>query len=140
MQWDNATQCELTLRALCLAGTFESANRSDDERLASEYIEKPRNKFSSGTLAWSGGDSFGFKQRAGGEDAGGGSGYDQWNVPVKYQCSLNDLKNLNGPCFNFLLPSMPERKLPPADHTKIFALCNLGTVVPIALTTGRRHP
>jgi hypothetical protein len=46
--------------------------------LASEFIDKPRNKFSSGTLAWSGGDNFGFKQRAGGEAEGGGSGYDQW--------------------------------------------------------------
>jgi len=120
-RWGNATVRELTLRALCLAGTSESANRIEDERLASEFIDKPRNKFSSGTLAWSGGDNFGFKQRAGGEAEGGGSGYDQWYVPVKYQCSLDELKNLNGPLFNLLLPSMHERKLPPADHTQIFA-------------------
>jgi len=117
----NATGRELTLRALCLAGTSESANRLDDERLASEFIDKPRNRFSSGTLAWSGGDNFGFKQRAGGDAEGGGSGYDQWYVPVKYQCSLDELKHLNGPLSNLLLPSMHERKHPPADHTKIFA-------------------
>jgi len=61
-QCGNATGIELTLRALCLTDTSESANRFDDERLASEFIDKPRNKFSSGTLAWSGGDNFGFNR------------------------------------------------------------------------------
>ena len=42
-------------------------------------------------------------------------------MPVKYQCSLDELKNLKGPSFNLLLPSMHERRLPPADHREIFA-------------------
>ena len=114
-----------TLSALGLAATGERINRELASRLSAEYESRPRNKSASGDTGWEAGDNFGFKQLAGGDADGGGSGYDAWFCPVKYRISRQELQMLAGPGKNLLDPRCHQRTSPSAlgqDVRRIFAV------------------
>jgi hypothetical protein len=122
---NNQWHRQRTLCALSIASTGGRIDREMDLRLAREYAQRPRERLESGTLPWDAGDNFGFRNKAGGDADGGGSGYDAWYLPILHFCTRDELRGLAGPTKNLLKPYFHERRVPsslPADVRETFGL------------------
>ena len=107
---NDKSQRELILSALALSSSSGRLNRKQQERLFNEYMKRPRNKTGPEIFTWGGGDNCGWRQPAGGDADGGGSGFDPWYIPIQYHCTRTELKSLGRPGQNLLLPQFHERK------------------------------
>ena len=101
---------EFLLRALSLTSKGRGLNREQAARLYDEWVRRPRDNMGPEYFSHMGGDNCGWKQQAGGDAEGGGSGFDPWQIPIKFYTTRDELKALAGPDRNLLLPASHVRK------------------------------